>query len=150
MVITIPVGQRRDAQDASYKKKEHLIDNTFVKPQAAAHLNNGSATFDDSAAATPDAPKITSRRGQAFFDKHSSKLVTLQAESFGQLGAGGCKLAEQLATSIVGGLGGGASDQKGKRVQGALCPPTSDYGRDLPCYRVSCPPPDGGVSSALE
>ncbi len=113
-VVVLP-GQLREASEASFRHKGLLIDVTYADPQAAGHLRGGSATNDGSAASTSEARKSAhyASPGHVSFDERSFKLVPLAVESFGRLGVSGYELVDQLATSMVGGSGGGDVTQKG-------------------------------------
>lgn len=86
-----------------------LPDVTHANPQQAVlHIRTGMADRDGSATSTSTARKRNpyTRLRQVSLDECSHKCVHLAAESFGPLGKKTGEVIDQLAASVVGGVGG--------------------------------------------
>lgn len=119
MGIVIESVGLRDASASDFRLESLFVYVTYADRQAGVHLRAGSYDQHGSAASTSEARrhKHYARPGHVSFGESSNKPFTTPVESFGRLGREGCEFIDELATSVVGGRGGGPRAKKGIRTE---------------------------------
>ena len=102
MDMVMPAGEVSDPRIAT---RAHSSRASLLTSHVALHVRNGSAKFDNSAAATAEMLKSAhyGRPRHVSLDERSLKLTPLSVESFGCLDKRSGELADQMAISVVGG-----------------------------------------------